>query len=55
MLGSSSAVEVQVPIKGSFHFSFVCTCTGGEEKKKQYLLGTSEIAWNAIPAPIPGG
>lgn len=22
------------PIKGSFHFSFVCTCTGGEGKKK---------------------
>lgn len=27
-------LKYKCPIKGSFHFSFVCTCTGGEGKKK---------------------
>lgn len=52
MLGSSD--EGQVPHRRIFHFPFARTSVGGEGKKiNQYLLGISEMDWNAITAPIP--
>lgn len=63
MLGSSSAVEVQVPHKRILSISFCMHFygRGGERGEgeggggNQYLLGTSELDSNASTAPIPKG